>query len=81
MAYTGKTTFTIDGTIIHIPFNGKYFPSLSSKWLNNLVKKYDQLQLIVWNEISLIGEKYWSLIKINQMYPHQFFWKSWCNHH
>jgi hypothetical protein len=39
------------------------------------------LQLIVWNEISLIGEKYWSLIKINQMYPHQFFWKSWCNHH
>jgi len=35
MAYAGKTTFTIDGTIIHlslfIPFNGKYFPSLSSK--------------------------------------------------
>jgi hypothetical protein len=36
--------------------NCKYLPSLSSKWLNNLVKKYDQLQLIVWNEISLIGQ-------------------------
>jgi hypothetical protein len=35
MAYTGKTTFTIDGTTIHlnlfISLNCKYLPSLSSK--------------------------------------------------
>jgi len=41
MAYTGKTTFNIDGTTIHsslsIPFNCKYLPSLSSKQLNSLI--------------------------------------------
>jgi hypothetical protein len=49
-------------TIIHsslfIPLNCKKLPSLSSKQLDNLVNKYDQLQLIVLGEISLIGEKH-----------------------
>jgi hypothetical protein len=59
MVYIG-TTFNIDGTTIHsslsIPHNCKYLPSLNSEWLDNLVKKYDQLQLIVLDEISLIGK-------------------------
>ncbi len=53
--------FNIDGTTIHsnlfTPFNCKDLPSLSSKWLNNLVKKYDQLQLIILDEILLIGKR------------------------
>jgi hypothetical protein len=60
MAYIGKSTFNIDGILIHlslsIPLNCKDFPSLSSERLDNLVKKYDQLQLIVLHEISLIGK-------------------------
>jgi hypothetical protein len=60
MAYIGKTTFKIDGITIHwsisIPLNYKDLPSLSSEWLNNLIKKYDQLQLIILYEISLIGK-------------------------
>jgi hypothetical protein len=47
MAYTRKTTFNIDGTTIHsslsMPFNYKDLSSLSSEWLDNLIKKYDQL--------------------------------------
>jgi len=62
MAYIGKTTFNIDRTMIHsslsIPFNCKDLPSLSLEQLDNLVKKYDQLQLIILDEISLIEEKY-----------------------
>jgi hypothetical protein len=61
MAYIGKSRFNIDGIIIHsslfIPFNCKDLLSLSSQRLDNLVKKYDQLQLIVRDEISLLGEK------------------------
>jgi len=41
MAYTGKTTFNIDGIIIYsslfIPLNCKDLPSLNSRWLDNLV--------------------------------------------
>ncbi len=61
VAYTEKITFNIDGTTIHsclsIPLNCKDLPSLSSEWLDNLVKKYDQLQLIVRDEISLKGKR------------------------
>jgi hypothetical protein len=61
VGYTGKSTFNIDGTTIHsslsIPFNCKDLPSLSSERLDSLVKKYDQLQLIVQDEISLIGKR------------------------
>ncbi len=60
MAYIGKTTFNIDGTTIHsslsIPFKFKDLPSLNLEQLDNLVKKYDQLQLIVLDEISLVGK-------------------------
>jgi len=55
MAYTRKTKFDIDGIIIHsslsIPLNCKDLPSLSSKQLDNLINKYDQLQSIVLDEI------------------------------
>jgi hypothetical protein len=68
MAYTGNVAFNIDGTIIHssffIPFNCKDLPSLSSKRLDNLVKKYDQLQLIVLDKISLIGKRILKFIDI-----------------
>ncbi len=61
MAYTRKTTFNIDGTTIHsslsMPFNYKDLSSLSSEWLDNLIKKYDQLQLMVLDEISSMGKK------------------------
>jgi hypothetical protein len=60
MAYTGKTTFKIDGITIHwsisIPLNYKDLPSFNLERLDNLIKKYDQLQLIVLDEISLIGK-------------------------
>jgi hypothetical protein len=61
MAYIGKTTFNIDGTTIHsslfIPLNCKDLLSLNSERFDNLIKKYDELQLIVLDEISLIGKK------------------------
>ncbi len=66
MAYIRKTTLNIVGITIHssfsIPLNCKYLPSLNSKRLNNLVKKHDQLQLIVLNEISLIEKRILKLI-------------------
>jgi len=62
MAYNGKVAFNIDGTTIHSSFsislNYKDFPSLSSKLLDSLIKKNDQLQLMVLDEISLIGKRY-----------------------
>jgi hypothetical protein len=58
MAYTRKATFNIDGTTSHsslfIPLNCKDLPSLS---FDSLIKKYDQLQLMVLDEISLIGKR------------------------
>jgi len=60
MAYTRKETFNIDGITIHssisIPLNYKDLPSFNLERLDNLIKKYDQLQLIVLDEISLIGK-------------------------
>ncbi len=41
--------------IFFISLNCKDLPSLSLEWLDNLVKKYDQLKLIILDEISLIG--------------------------
>ena len=61
MAYTGKAAYNIDGATIHsslsLPLNCKNLPSLSSERLDTLVKKYDQLQLLVLDEISLIGKR------------------------
>jgi len=60
MAYTRKATFNIDGITIHssisIPLNYEDLPSFNLERLDNLIKKYDQLQLIVLDEISLIGK-------------------------
>jgi hypothetical protein len=42
---------------LSIPFNCKDLPSLSLEQLDNLVKKYDQLQLIILDEISLMGKR------------------------
>jgi hypothetical protein len=56
MAYIIKIIFNIDGTIIHsslsVPLNCKGLLSLNLEHVDNLVKKYDQLQLIVLDEIS-----------------------------
>jgi len=56
MAYIRKIIFNIDGTIIHsslfTPLNCKGLLSLNLEHLDNLVKKYDQLQLIVLDDIS-----------------------------
>jgi hypothetical protein len=61
MAYIRKIIFNIDGTIIHsslsIPFNYKGLLSLNLEHTDNLVKKYDQLQLIVLDEISFKTRK------------------------
>jgi hypothetical protein len=69
MAYIRKTTLNIDGITIHsnlsIPLNCKDLPSSSSEWLNNLVKKHDQLQLNILDEISLIEKKIWNLLIFN----------------
>jgi hypothetical protein len=47
MAYIGKTTFNIDVTTIcsshFIQLNCKDLPSLSSKRLDNVIKRYDNL--------------------------------------
>ncbi len=68
MAYIGKTTFNIDGTTIHsslsIHFKYKDFPSLSSKRLDNLINKYDQLWLMVLDEISFVGKRILKIINL-----------------
>jgi hypothetical protein len=69
MAYTRKATFNIDGTTIHlslsIPLNCKDSLSLSLEQLDNLIKKYDQLQLIVLNEISLVMKRILKFIDLD----------------
>jgi hypothetical protein len=66
MAYISKTTFNIDGTIIHltlsIPLNCKHLPSLTSKHLDISLKTYSNLNLLVLDEISLIGNEIFSFI-------------------
>ena len=57
MEYIEKTIYNIDGATIHsslsLLLNCKNLSSLSSERLDTLVKKYDQLQLLVQDEISL----------------------------
>ncbi len=61
MASTSKFAFIIDSLIIHltlnIPFQQSLFglPNLSSNSLNRLTYWYEQLQLIMIDEISLVG--------------------------
>ncbi len=78
MAYISKTTFNIDGTIIHlalsIPLNCKHLPSLTSK---HSIKTYSDLNLLTLDEISLIGNEMFSFIDyrlkaIKRTYHHFF---------
>jgi hypothetical protein len=61
MAFTGKATFNIDGSTIHsalhIPVNHSLtnILKLSFETLNNLTGHYEQLRLVVIDEISLVG--------------------------
>jgi hypothetical protein len=63
MASIGKIIFNIDDLIIHSTLNihvQQYLsnlPSLSSNSLNKLTCQYEQLQLVVINEISLVNVK------------------------
>jgi hypothetical protein len=48
MALNKIKKFKINGTIIDfIPFYCKDMPSLQLEWLDNLIRKYDQLHLTV----------------------------------
>jgi hypothetical protein len=68
MAYTGKMTFNIDGTTIHLglslPLNCKHLQSFSTKRLNSLLKTYDELQLLVLDEVSFIGSRIYFFIDL-----------------
>jgi len=61
MAYTFKVTFNINGTTIHsrlsLPLNCKHLQSLLVEKFNSLLKTYDELQLLVLDEVSLIGSR------------------------
>jgi hypothetical protein len=66
MVYISKVAFSIDGTTIHLgpslPSNYKHLQSLSTKRFDSLLKTYDELQLLVLNEISLIGSRIFFLL-------------------
>jgi hypothetical protein len=68
MAFTGKAAFNIDGTTIHsalnIPINQSLtnLSNLSSDILNRLTNKYEQLQLVVIDEISLVGARMFNVV-------------------
>jgi hypothetical protein len=63
LSYIGKTTFNINGTIIHptlaIPLNKMFneLKALNDEKHDMLIKEYDQLQLVMIDEISLVGNK------------------------
>jgi hypothetical protein len=62
-------TYNIDGTIIHsrlrLPLDYKHLQSLSTERLNSLLKTYDELQLLVLDEVSLIGNKIFSFLDLH----------------
>ncbi len=68
LTYIGKTSFNINGTMIHFtlefPLNKNltYFNALSDERWNIFIKTYDQLCLFVIDEISLIGNRKLSFI-------------------
>jgi hypothetical protein len=68
MAHTCKTTFNIDGTTIHfrlsLSLNCKHLLFLSLEKLDFLSKTYDQLQLLVLDEVSFIGSRIFSFIDL-----------------
>jgi uncharacterized radical SAM superfamily protein len=69
LTYIGKATFNISGTTIHstlpIPLNKNFneLKALSDEKHDNLIKHYDQLFLLIINEISLVGNRMLSFIE------------------
>jgi hypothetical protein len=62
LTYTKKNSFFIIGTTIYfafaIPLNHFLMNSKIKWWKNDMLRRtYDQLQLVVINEISLVGNK------------------------
>ncbi len=68
MVSIGKVAFNIDGLIIHSTLNIHVqqslssLPNLSSNLLNRLTCWYEQLQLIVMDEILLVGVRMFNVI-------------------
>jgi hypothetical protein len=68
MASIKKTTFNIDGLTIHSTLNILVqqslfnLPNLSLDSLNSFACQYEQLQLVVKDEISLVGAKMFNVI-------------------
>jgi hypothetical protein len=68
MALIGKTTFNIDGLTIHSTLNilvQQFLFSLSNLSTNSLNRstcRYEQLQLVVIDKISLVGVKMLNVI-------------------
>ncbi len=68
MALTSKVVFNIDGLTIHSTLNIPIQQSLSnlqnlsSNSLNRLTCQYEQLQLVVIDEISLVGARMFNVI-------------------
>ncbi len=61
LTYTWKVAFNINDTVMHFAFfvplkkNYNGFKALSDEKHNILIKTYDQLQMLIIDEISLIG--------------------------
>jgi hypothetical protein len=68
LGYTGKAAFNIGGSTIHsalgIPLNKSLLElgGLSDERHDNFAKKYDQLRLLVIDEISLVGSRMFAMI-------------------
>ncbi len=71
LIYIGKTTFNINDTIIHfalaISLNKNLIElnALSDERCDIFIKIYDQLCLLVINEISLVSNKMLTFIYVN----------------
>ncbi len=68
MASIGKVVFNIDSLTIHSTLNIlvqqslSSLPNLSSNSLNRFTCRYEQLQLVVINEISFVGARMFNVI-------------------
>jgi hypothetical protein len=68
MTLTSKIAFNIDSLTIHSTLNIlvqqslSNLPNLSSDLLNKLTCRYEQLQLLVTDEISFVGVKMFNVI-------------------
>jgi hypothetical protein len=68
MALIGKITFIIDGLTIHVTLNIHVqqflfsLPNLSLDSLNKLTCQYEQLQLVLLDEKSLVGVRMFNVI-------------------